>query len=244
STRLDIVCADSPFLVDSLTGLFTKHGIDIAVFVHPIVPVRRDAEGELVEVPAAGEEGVETESWMHIELQRVADPDFLKTLESEILAVLDDVRVCVADWQAMRGQALQIASALEGKFLPVPDKDIDDTVELLRWLTEDKFTFLGFRRYKLTGEGEERALTPVEGTGLGLLAKAPIAPRRLDTFNTDARSQIDTQRLLVITKSNARSTVHRTSFMDYIGIKTFDANGDPDGELRFLGLFTSAAYLS
>src|SRR5690606_5686943 len=124
------------------------------------------------------------------------------------------------------------------------DKDIDDTVELLRWLTEDKFTFLGFRRYKLTGEGEERALTPVEGTGLGLLAKAPIAPRRLDTFNTDARSQIDTQRLLVITKSNARSTVHRTSFMDYIGIKTFDANGDPDGELRFLGLFTSAAYLS
>ncbi|HEU5128193.1 MAG TPA: NAD-glutamate dehydrogenase [Glycomyces sp.] len=253
STRLDIVCKDSPFLVDSLTGLFTKHGIDIAVFVHPIVPVRRDAAGEIVDVPAAPadgaqaapeDDGVVTESWMHIELQRVADPAFLKALESEVLAVLDDVGVCVADWQAMRGQALQIASDLEGKFLPVPDKDIDDTVELLRWLADDKFTFLGFRRYKLTGEGEERALTPVEGTGLGLLAKAPIAPRRLDSFNTDARSQIDTQRLLVITKSNARSTVHRTSFMDYIGVKTFDANGEPDGELRFLGLFTSAAYLS
>ena len=245
STRVDLVCADSPFLVDSLTGLFDKHGIDINVFVHPIVPVRRDEDGELVEAPAVrGAEGVETESWMHIELQRVADPDFLTTLESEILAVLDDVSACVADWQAMRGQALQIASDLEGKFLPVPDKDIDDTIELLRWLADDKFTFLGFRQYKLTGEGDERALTPVEGTGLGLLAKAPVAPRRLDSFNADARSQIDTKRLLVITKSNARSTVHSTSFMDYIGVKTFDANGEPDGELRFLGLFTSAAYLT
>ncbi|WP_026929602.1 NAD-glutamate dehydrogenase [Glycomyces tenuis] len=245
STRVDIVCADSPFLVDSLTGLFNKHGIDINVFVHPIVPARRDADGALVGAPAPhDEDGVETESWMHIELQRVADPEFLPVLESEILAVLDDVGACVADWQAMRGQALQIASELEGKFLPVPDKDIDDTIELLRWLADDKFTFLGFRRYKLTGEGEERALTPVEGTGLGLLSKAPVAPRRLDSFNADARSQIGTKRLLVITKSNARSTVHRTSFMDYIGVKTFDANGEPDGELRFLGLFTSAAYLS
>ncbi|WP_026925032.1 NAD-glutamate dehydrogenase [Glycomyces arizonensis] len=263
STRVDIVCADMPFLVDSLTGLFNRHGIDINVFVHPIVPVRRDEDGELVGAPAVAiegsqatpvephdaahapsDEGVETESWMHIELQRVADADFLSILESEILAVLDDVSACVADWQPMREQALGIASELEGKFLPVPDKDIDDTIELLRWLADDKFTFLGFRQYRLTGEGEERALTPVEGTGLGLLAKAPVAPRRLDTFNADARSQIGTKRLLVITKSNARSTVHRTSFMDYIGVKTFDANGEPDGELRFLGLFTSAAYLS
>ncbi len=243
NTRIDIVCEDTPFLVDSLTGLFDKHGIDVNVFVHPIVPVRRDEDGTLIDAPAEPAEG-RAESWMHIELHRIADPDFLTVLESEILAVLDDVGVCVADWQAMRDQALQIASDLEGKFLPVPDKDVHDTIELLRWLAEDKFTFLGFRQYKLTGAGDDEALTPVEGTGLGLLAKAPVVPRRLDTFTADARSQIGVKRLLVITKSNARSTVHRTSFMDYIGVKTFDANGEPDGELRFIGLFTSAAYLS
>jgi hypothetical protein len=41
STRVDIVCDDSPFLVDSLSGLFTRRGIDINVFVHPIVPGER-----------------------------------------------------------------------------------------------------------------------------------------------------------------------------------------------------------
>ncbi|WP_100444249.1 NAD-glutamate dehydrogenase [Glycomyces xiaoerkulensis] len=242
NTHVDIACEDSPFLVDSLMGLFGKHAIDIVVFVHPIVPVRREAGGELAEAPA--DDG-RHESWMHIELQRVSDPEFLTTLESEIRAVLDDVRVCVGDWQPMRAKALEIAADLEaGEALPVPEKDISDTVELLRWLADDKFTFLGFRRYQLTGAGEHRALTPIEETGLGLLKKAPAASRPLSSFNADARSQIGAKRLLVITKSNARSTVHRTSYMDYIGVKTFDADGEPDGELRFLGLFTSAAYLS
>ncbi|HEX2143970.1 MAG TPA: NAD-glutamate dehydrogenase [Glycomyces sp.] len=241
STRVDIVCDDSPFLVDSLTGLFNKHGIDISVFVHPIMPVRRDDDGNLIEAPS---EAGHAESWMHIETQRVADTEFLAKLEAEILAVLADVSACVVDWQAMRTKALAIAEDLDGTPLPVPPKDIDDTVELLRWLADDKFTFLGFRQYRLTGAGEDQALTPMAETGLGLLRKAPATPRPINSFNADARSQIGAKRLLVITKSNARSTVHRTSFMDYIGVKTFDASGEPDGELRFLGLFTSAAYLS
>ena len=192
STRVDLVCDDSPFLVDSLTGLFNKHGIDISVFVHPIVTVRRD-DGNLVEAPA---DGGRTESWMHIETQRVADTAFLTTLEAEILAVLADVSACVADWQAMRAKALAIAeeldsaaakdaAALNGSAtagteatgpLPVPPKDIDDTVELLRWLADDKFTFLGFRRYKLVGEGEDQTLTPLAETGLGLLPTPPPHP--------------------------------------------------------------------
>ena len=248
--RVDIVCDDSPFLVDSLTGVFNKHSIDINVFVHPIVPVLRAEDGALVEAPAAESgdqkgEGLLRESWMHVELGFVADREFLTVLESEIQAVLGDVRLCVDDWQAMRAKALEIAADLSGEGgLPVSDKDVSDTVELLRWLVDDKFTFLGFRQYKLTGSGDDRALTPIGETGLGLLRKAPVAPRPLSTFNTDARSQIGAKRLMVITKSNARSTVHRRSYMDYIGVKTFDQNGEPDGELRFLGLFTSAAYLS
>jgi glutamate dehydrogenase len=205
STRVDIVCDDSPFLVDSISGLFNKHGVDVSVFVHPIVPVRRDEDGNLQEAPAADGRA---ESWMHIETQRVADTAFLAELEADILEVLSDVGVCVADWQAMRAKALQIAEDLdraatgaEGTTpLPVPPKDIDDTVELLRWLADDKFTFLGFRQYRLTGEGDDEALTPMGETGLGLLRKAPAAPRPLASFNTDARAQIGARWLLVITK--------------------------------------------
>lgn len=36
--------------------------------------------------------------------------------------------------------------------------------------------------------------------------------------------------------------MHRPAYLDYVGVKKFDANGEPIGERRFLGLFSSAAY--
>ena len=48
--------------------------------------------------------------------------------------------------------------------------------------------------------------------------------------------------LLVLAKANSRATVHRPAYLDYVGVKTFDANGEVTGERRFLGLFSSAAY--
>ena len=56
------------------------------------------------------------------------------------------------------------------------------------------------------------------------------------------RAFLDQPDPLIITKSNARSMVHRRAHMDYIGVKTFDADGRFNGERRFVGLFTSSAY--
>ena len=47
---------------------------------------------------------------------------------------------------------------------------------------------------------------------------------------------------LIITKANARSTVHRRVHMDYIGVKTYDDKGKVTGEERFVGLLTSDMY--
>jgi glutamate dehydrogenase len=48
--------------------------------------------------------------------------------------------------------------------------------------------------------------------------------------------------LLVCHQVDARSTVHRPGYLDYIAVKRFNARGDVIGEHRFLGLFTSTAY--
>ena len=45
-----------------------------------------------------------------------------------------------------------------------------------------------------------------------------------------------------MTKANLQSTVHRAGYLDYVGIKHFDAKGRLIGERRFLGLWTSSAY--
>ena len=36
--------------------------------------------------------------------------------------------------------------------------------------------------------------------------------------------------------------MHRATYLDYVGVKTFDSAGRVTGEKRFLGLFTSAVY--
>ena len=83
------------------------------------------------------------------------------------------------------------------------------------------------------------------------LADRMAARRKLDdgylreTFTLPregARAKARDHQLLIITKANSRATVHRSTYLDYIGIKTFDETGEVTGERRFLGLFTSAAY--
>ena len=84
----------------------------------------------------------------------------------------------------------------------------------------------------------------VPGTGLGLLRDA--GGRAGEAFSNlpPPRRRRDSQEpeLLVLTRADIRSTVHRPSHLDYIGIRQFDAEGRVRGVRRFLGLYTSAAY--
>ena len=62
----------------------------------------------------------------------------------------------------------------------------------------------------------------------------PVSPS-FDRLPADARAKAREHKLLVLTKANSRSTVHRPSYLDYIGVKKFDAEGNVIGERRFLG---------
>ncbi|MEU1677207.1 NAD-glutamate dehydrogenase [Streptomyces roseifaciens] len=206
-----------------------------------------------------------TESWIHVEIDRETDRGDLKQITADLLRVLSDVREAVEDWSKMRDAALRIADELPGEPLPgdVAPSDTTEAGELLRWLAADHFTFLGYREYELTkvatDGGEEDVLSAVPGTGLGILRSDPHhdeqqraggphshLPRPASpSFNrlpADARAKAREHKLLVLTKANSRATVHRPSYLDYVGVKKFDADGNVTGERRFLGLFSSAAY--
>ena len=156
--------------------------------------------------------------------------------------MLEDVRRAVTDWPAMRSRALSLADEIAHAELPVPDRDVTDSVELLRWLADDHFTFLGYREYELAHEDEQDLIRAIPGTGLGILRGDQDNSRMLSSMTPEAHQKALEKRLLIITKANSRSTVHRSAYLDYIGFKTFDSNGNVVGEKRFLGLFSSAAY--
>ncbi|MEV8315178.1 NAD-glutamate dehydrogenase [Streptomyces sp. NPDC059900] len=250
---VEVVTDDMPFLVDSVTNELTRQGRGIHVVIHPQVVVRRDVTGKLLEVLT--EPGTErphdavTESWIHVEMDRETDRADLKQISADLLRILSDVRETVEDWEKMRDAALRIADELptEPTADDLIDQEVDEARELLRWLADNHFTFLGFREYDLT---EDDSLTAVPGTGLGILRADPkhegeedhpVSPS-FSRLPADARAKAREHKLLVLTKANSRATVHRPSYLDYVGVKKFDAEGNVIGERRFLGLFSSAAY--
>ncbi|WP_326650258.1 NAD-glutamate dehydrogenase [Streptomyces sp. NBC_01750] len=252
---VEVVTDDMPFLVDSVTNELSRQGRGIHVVIHPQITVRRDVTGKLIEV-LPSETGAKdlphdafVESWIHVEVDRETDRADLKQITADLLRVLSDVRETVEDWEKMRDAALRIAEELpsEPTADDLRDQEVEEARELLRWLAADHFTFLGYREYELT---ENDALAAVPGTGLGILRSDPqhstdeahpVSPS-FSRLPADARAKAREHKLLVLTKANSRATVHRPSYLDYVGVKKFDAEGNVIGERRFLGLFSSAAY--
>ncbi|WP_416975087.1 NAD-glutamate dehydrogenase [Streptomyces sp. 4F14] len=249
---VEVVTDDMPFLVDSVTNELSRQSRGIHLVIHPQVVVRRDVTGKLIEIlpSAAGlPHDAHVESWIHVEVDRETDRADLKQITADLLRVLSDVREAVEDWEKMREAALRIADELPAESVPgdLPSPEVEEARELLRWLAADHFTFLGFREYELR---EDDSLTAVPGTGLGILRadphhdadeSHPVSPS-FERLPADARAKAREHKLLVLTKANSRATVHRPSYLDYVGVKKFDADGNVVGERRFLGLFSSAAY--
>ncbi|KUL74304.1 MULTISPECIES: NAD-glutamate dehydrogenase [Streptomyces] len=250
---VEVVTDDMPFLVDSVTNELTRQGRGIHLVIHPLVVVRRDLTGKLIEVLPAAPAGdlphdTHIESWIHVEIDRETDRGDLKQITADLLRVLSDVREAVEDWSKMRDAALRMADELPGEpHSDLREQEIEEARELLRWLADDHFTFLGYREYELR---EDDSLAAVPGTGLGILRSDPhhsendahpVSPS-FERLPADARAKAREHKLLILTKANSRATVHRPSYLDYVGVKKFDENGEVVGERRFLGLFSSAAY--
>ena len=243
---VEIVTDDMPFLVDSVSMELNRQGLVIHLPIHPVLTVRRDDKGELLEVlPAdASPAGGLRESIIHIEVDRQTEPEVLERIHQGIERVLADVRAAFDDWGPMRERVREILTHLADEPPKVDPDELAEARSLLEWIDQGNFTFLGYRVYDLDDQGGEDVLRPVRGTGLGILretADRPLSPS-FAKLPPEVRRLAREPHLLVLTKANSKATVHRPSYLDYIGIKRFDADGDVIGEWRFLGLYTSAAY--
>jgi glutamate dehydrogenase len=249
-TIIEIVNDDMPFLVDSVTAALNALDHIVHLVIHPVMRVRRDDAGRVVDLLASdggdgnGAAEATRESVMHIEISEQSDKSRLETIAAKLDAVLTDVRNAVADWQAMRTTLAGVLLEMATQRPPMPAKDVEEAVDFLKWLAEDNFTFLGYREYDYGAtDGPPKIKAKV---GLGILRDPNYSVfdglRQFATLPADIQQALRRPRLLMITKSGKRATVHRPAHMDAIGVKTFNAQGEVTGERLFLGLFTSLAY--
>lgn len=246
-TVLEVAADDMPFLVDSLTGAMSQAGIGIHFVAHPQIIVQRDQSGRLLsmrEYPGGDlGEGELVESWIHLGLDRDTSSESVSRLLRLVQDVLGDVSAAVQDWEPMRAALADAAQELSAaRVVGLPDDERDEAIAFLRWLIQGNVTMLGYREYRLAGEPGHERLDLVPGTGLGILREDASSKGTRGELSEPARRRAHEPFPLIITKANARATVHRTSYLDYIGVKVFNQRGEVVGERRLLGLFTAAAY--
>ncbi|MBY0420843.1 MAG: NAD-glutamate dehydrogenase, partial [Parvularculaceae bacterium] len=240
---LDIVTDDRPFLVDSITAALVEQGKPVSFFVNAVVDVVRDAKGH-----RASSGKSKRESLIRAEMDPPVDDAEIPKLAAELDRVLNDIAVSVADWEAMRARLGACIAQLE-RARPdgVARDDLREATEFLKWLWDNRFVFLGVRRYAYSANGDGPAFEHLPELDLGILRDRD---RRIlkQTHSVDGHLSPSVEAFLrsgepiLVAKANAKSTVHRRGYMDYIGVKTYRPDGKVDGEERFVGLFAAEAY--
>ncbi|MGI9257499.1 MAG: NAD-glutamate dehydrogenase domain-containing protein, partial [Gammaproteobacteria bacterium] len=242
ATIVQLVNKDMPFLVDSITMALNRLGHGVELLIHPILGVKRSRSGILEElVPLRDNNGHASESFIYIEITKVTDREVLRTLERTLKNVLADVRTAVEDWQPMLAE-LQLASQDLRIDAPARAELLDESSKFLEWLADDNFTLLGYQEYRMSRGKRADRLRPITGSGLGISRENRNAPAQVITLNPQSTRLGRSTAPLVITKTDASSTIHRSGHLDLIGVKIFGPDGKPKTVRRFIGLFTSAAY--
>jgi glutamate dehydrogenase len=241
-TIVQIINDDMPFLVDSIANEFNRREIAVHLLAHPVLAVRRDLDGDFLSLAPDSAERVRSESMMHIEIDRQADPIVLDELANVLTRILAEVRLAIEDWRPMRQACLDAIVDLAASGSP----NLAEYDDFLRWLEANHFTFLGHRRYRYVDDaiqpgGLRYDLMP--GSGLGILRRDDVRLFETGLGGGEAMSRFarGPDNILIV-KSDRPSLVHRSGPMDCVIVKTYDADGRVTGERRLVGLFTSTAY--
>ncbi len=246
-TIVEILQNDTPFLVDSVLMEVNRLGFTSHLIIHVgHLKVKRNARNQIVDIIDDNKQTDDCvqEAPILIEIDRQTDPAILENLHQNLERVITDVQYTVHDWQAMRKKLREAVDKLNKVKQHLDADELAESKDFLHWIEDHHFTFLGIRDYELISEEGEVLLKPIEKSGLGVLRNRGVdhQTRNIADLTPEAQRLALSNQILIISKTNTQSTVHRPVYTDYIGIKLFDNKGQVIGERRIIGLYTSAAY--
>ena len=238
---IDIFTPDMPFIVDSVLAAIRAKGGNVRLMSHPVLPLDPATYRVLNEPTPESRQ----ESFLHLHLDPLPSDEARNALVAEIAAVLDEVARAVRGWRPILERLRQLVQDVRENPPPVDPALLGESIQFLGWLAGHNFTFLGLREYALSLVGGEQRLQPVPGSGVGLLEDPNFFFLRHGTHYVETTPEhlafLAGSDPIMVSKANVRSRVHRRAYMDYVGIKLFDAKGAVSGEVRIIGLFTSSS---
>ena len=244
-TIVEIIAKDMPFLVDSVRMAMTRENIASHLLLHCPLKIQRDDNAKISGLSnlKAEQESSSTKTVFFIEIDRQTDASVIASFKKELESVLVDVSIAVDDWQPIREKLVSVTKEVPKRKHNKNKNEVSEAVEFLDWLAKDNFTLMGYREYELTPVQGDYQLKGKMDTSLGLMKNSTDEHTRLlSELPEFARQEALSSNLLVLTKTNSVSRVHRPAYIDYVGIKRFDDEGNVVGEDRFIGLFSSSFY--
>ena len=239
--RLEVFSADMPFIVDSVLAAIRAQGGVIRFMAHPVLHL--DPESFRLLDQAAP--GAVDESLLLVEIAPLADAAAREALVAELEGTLTEVWRATHAWRPMLERLRRVVEDWKLNPPHATHAAIGEAKEFLAWLAEHNFTFLGMREYRLEGAGADRKLVPLITSGIGILADETLHFLRRGADYVEMTDQhaawLGEPDPIMVTKANVRTRVHRRAHMDYVGVKLYRPGGEVSGELRIVGLFTSAA---
>ncbi len=250
-TVITVVNDNMPFLFDSILGEVTDTAGEPTLVTHPVIAVSRGKSGAVEEIHDDGAQAphggsaYERLSVVHVHVPRLNESQ-ARGLAERLSRVLAQVRAATRDWKPMLARLDQAISEFRYAPIPLDKKSVAEAIAFLEWLRDDNFTFLGMREFTYSGGEKSGTLELADKPGLGILTDPDVLVLRRGaeavTTTPEIRAFLHGPEPLIVTKANAKSAVHRRIYLDYVGVKTYTADGALSGELRIVGLFTSTAY--
>lgn len=244
-TIVEIIQTDMPFMVDSVRMALSRLGITSHLLLHMPLSHKRDTDGQVTELQKPGTRSDDNfvDTAFLIEIDRQTTKDEIKALKRELVSVMEEISLAVQDWQPMRERLKTVSDQLTHDYYPGTKKEKTEIQRFLEWLADDNFTLTGYRSYELAPVEGDYELKQVKDSSLGLMRNSVSEKGRLiSSLPEDAREITQNERLLLLTKTNSKSRVHRSAYQDYIGIKRFNEKGEVIGEDRFIGLYSANFY--
>ncbi|MDZ4792607.1 MAG: NAD-glutamate dehydrogenase [Hyphomicrobiales bacterium] len=246
---IEIVNDDMPYLLDTLLAELRDAGVSVHLVAHPILNVARDAGGRVVTFGASAQNGVSAgrESFIHLHTSRVDQAEARQALIVRLQTVLRKARAVAFDNAEMMARLNACIAAYESAPPPLPVDAMGEAIHFLKWIAAGNFTLLGARSYDFVAGDGMGELRPIASSGLGLLRDPELTVLRRGgggvKLTAESREFFLSSSAIVFATANARSTVYRRGHMDSIGVKAYSATGEVTGETRFVGFFSTAAFI-
>lgn len=249
-TVIEVAQKDCPYIIDSLQMVL--NGLHLEA--DPIISLggilcTRDASGELRDIHAPDTDDADlahAEAPVRIEIEKIDDAPRLQQLEADIQHTLQELHQAFSDGGFIREKCQALIEELEDYKRHFPSDETREAITFLKWLLDEHFIFFGYRQYDLIDTANTDAYIQAEAnSGYGLLRnddEATLKKRLISSMPEEAQRLMKSNKVLVVTKTNTKSRIHKPVYTDYIGIKRFNEEGKLIGEHRFIGLFSQATY--